>query len=61
MPDGSGGGSNTFLGLIVGALFVAVVGIGSFVYLNHRSAPATPSVSISLPVAQRRINARRPR
>jgi hypothetical protein len=51
MPDGSGGGSNTFLGLIVGALFVAVVGIGSFVYLNHRSAPATPSVSISLPAA----------
>lgn len=41
--------SNTFLGVIVGALLIAVVGVGGFLFLGHKPGPSAPSVSVSLP------------
>jgi hypothetical protein len=49
MADGDGGGSNTFLGLIVGALLVAVVAIGGFLFLNHKGAAPAPTLTVSVP------------
>ena len=49
MADGDGGGSNTFLGVIVGALLVAVVAIGGFLFLNHKGAAPAPTMTVSVP------------
>jgi hypothetical protein len=46
MADGN---SNSFLGVIVGALLVGVMGIGGFLFLSQKSAPSAPSLSVSLP------------
>jgi hypothetical protein len=48
MADNSGGG-NSFIGVIVGALLVVVLGMGAFMYLNHNQAPAGPSLHVTLP------------
>ena len=48
MADGN---SNTFLGVIVGALLVGVIGIGGILLLSHKSAPSAPAVSVSLPAS----------
>jgi hypothetical protein len=47
MADNSGGGSS-FLGVIVGALLVVVLGLGAFVMLNHHQ-PAGPSLNVTVP------------
>ena len=46
MADNSGG--NSFMGVIVGALLVLVLGMGAFLYMHH-SQPSGPSISVSLP------------
>lgn len=48
MADNSGG-SNTFIGVIVGALLVAVIGLGAFMYLGHNQQPSGPSLNITVP------------
>ena len=45
MPDDN---SNAILGAIVGLLVIAVVGIGGFLFLDQKPAPATPAISVSL-------------
>jgi hypothetical protein len=45
MADGN---SDTFLGVIVGALLIGVIGIGGFLFLSHRTAPSAPAVTASL-------------
>lgn len=47
MADNSGG--NSFLGVIVGALLVVVLGIGAFVVLGHGAQPSGPSLNVSVP------------
>jgi hypothetical protein len=46
MADGN---SNTFLGVIVGALLVGVMAIGGFFLLSQKSGASAPALSISLP------------
>jgi len=45
MADGN---SDTFLGVIVGALLIGLLAIGGFLFLGHGSAPTAPAVSVSL-------------
>lgn len=45
MADGN---SDTFLGVIVGALLIGVIGMGGFLFLSHRSVPTAPAISVSL-------------
>jgi len=45
MADGN---SDAFLGVIVGALLVGVIGIGGFLFLSHRPVPTAPAVTVSL-------------
>ncbi len=47
MADNSGG--NSFLGVIVGALLVLVLGIGAYVVLGHNAKPAGPSLNVTVP------------
>ena len=47
MADNSGG--NSFLGVIVGALLVVVLGIGAYVVLGHNAQPSGPSLHVTLP------------
>jgi hypothetical protein len=48
MADNSGGG-NSFLGVIVGALLVVVLGMGAFLYMNQHQAPPGPSLHVTVP------------
>jgi hypothetical protein len=48
MADNSGGG-NSFLGVVVGALLVVVLGVGAFVYMNQHQAPAGPTLNVTVP------------
>ena len=48
MADNSGGGSS-FLGVMVGALLVVVLGLGAFVMLNHHQQPSGPSLNVTVP------------
>ena len=45
MADGN---SDTFLGVIVGALLIGLLAIGGFLFVSHKTAPTAPSVSVSL-------------
>jgi hypothetical protein len=47
MADGN---SDTFLGVIVGALLIGVIGIGGFLFFSHPSAPSAPATSVSLSI-----------
>lgn len=50
MSSNSGGGSNTFLSVLLGGLLVAIAGIGGFMILNDQhAAPATSSVNVTAP------------
>lgn len=48
MADNSGGG-NSFLGVVVGALLVVVVGFGAFYVLGHSGKPSGPSINVTAP------------
>jgi hypothetical protein len=48
MADNSGGG-NSFLGVIVGALLVVVLGAGAFLYMNQHQAPSGPTLNVNVP------------
>ena len=45
MPDDN---SNALLGAIVGLLVIAVVGMGSFLFLGQKPAPTMPANNTSL-------------
>ena len=45
MPDDN---SNALLGAIVGLLVIAVVGMGSFLFLGQKPAPTIPANNTSL-------------
>ena len=42
-------GANSLLGMIVGALLVAVLGVGAYVVLGHNAQPSGPSLHITVP------------
>ena len=48
MADNSGGG-NSFIGVMVGALLVVVLGLGAFLYVNQHQAPSGPSLHVTVP------------
>ena len=48
MADDNGGGGNAFLGVIVGALLIAVVALGFFV-LNGGMQSQTADITIEAP------------
>ncbi len=48
MADDTGGGGNAFLGVIVGALLIAVVALG-FVVMNGGIGGQTADISIEAP------------
>lgn len=48
MADNSGSG-NSFLGVMVGALLVVVLGFGAFMYMNQHQAPSGPSLNVTVP------------
>jgi len=48
MADNNGGG-NSFLGVVVGALLVVVLGLGAFMYLGHNQQPSGPSLHVTVP------------
>lgn len=45
------GGGNSFLGVMVGAALVLVLGIGAYVVLGHHGQQANPSIKITAPAA----------
>ena len=49
MADNSGGGGTSFLGVMVGALLVVVLGFGAFMYMNQHQAPSGPSLNVTVP------------
>lgn len=48
MADGN---SDRFLGVIVGALLLGVIGFGGFFFLSHQPGPSASAASISLSIA----------
>ncbi len=48
MAEGNGGGGNAFLGVIVGALLIAVVALG-FVVMNGGFGGQSADISIEAP------------
>ena len=50
MADGNGGGSG-FLGVIVGALLIAVLVVGYFVYAGHGPQQEALNVHVTAPSA----------
>jgi hypothetical protein len=48
VADNAGGGGNSLLGVIVGALLVLVIGAGAFMYFGHHSQPSA-SLNVTVP------------
>ena len=50
LADNNGGGGSSFLGVVVGALLVVVLGVGAFMVLGHQQ-PSGPSLHVTAPVS----------